>query len=76
MADARPLRSVKKKLGNVEGDVNMNQCLKLLALFLLVAVIAGCSTVMNSPLDQPSALFAPAGELEQEIQPQWTVFNF
>jgi hypothetical protein len=76
MADARPLLSAKKNV-NVVGEVKMNQSLRLLPLLLLVALIAGCSTVMDLPLGQsavmpapvarPSAVFAPVGDFEQEM---------
>lgn len=45
----------------------MHQFLTLGPLFVLLGLVAGCSSVMNVPIPQPSTLFTPAGEFEQEM---------
>ena len=55
----------------------MNRCLKLVPMFLLFGLMAGCSTVMSPPSGQSpvmsppvaerSALFTPVGEFEQDM---------
>src|SRR5215203_3453137 len=45
----------------------MRHYLTLGPLFVVVVLVAGCSTVMNPPMPQPPALFTPVGDFDHAM---------